>query len=56
MLGAARKGDVMDWRDKVANGIVDRPDVTQPAEGNKQFADFLISGLLLLIALGGLAM
>jgi hypothetical protein len=46
----------MDWRDKVANGIVVKSGVAQPAQANKQFADFLISGLLLLIALGGLAM
>jgi hypothetical protein len=45
----------MDWRDKV-NGFVVERGVAQPAEANKQFADFLISGLLLLIALGGLAM
>ena len=25
-----RKGDVMDWRDKVANGFVVKPGVTQP--------------------------
>jgi hypothetical protein len=46
----------MDWRDKVAGGFVVKPGVTQPAEANKQFADFLIGGLLLLMALGGLAM
>jgi len=46
----------MDWRDKVANGFVGKLGVTQPVEANTQFADFLISGLLLLMALGGLAM
>jgi hypothetical protein len=46
----------MDWRDKTANGFVVKPGVTQPVEANNQFADFLISGLLLLMALGGLAM
>ena len=46
----------MDWRDKAANEFVVRPGVTQPAEAKKELADFLISGLLLLMALGGLAM
>jgi hypothetical protein len=46
----------MDCRDKVANGLVVKLGVTQAAEANRQFADFLISGLLLLMALGGLAM
>jgi hypothetical protein len=46
---------VMDWRNKVADGFVTLG-VTQPAEMNKKFAYFLISGLILLIALGGLAM
>jgi hypothetical protein len=40
----------------VANGFVLKPDVTQPTEAKKELADFLISGLLLLMALGGLAM
>jgi hypothetical protein len=40
----------------VANGLVVKPGVTQPVQVNKEFADFLISGLLLLIALGGLVM
>jgi hypothetical protein len=46
----------MGWRDKVANEFVVNPGVAQPAQANKQYADFVISGLLLLIALGGLAM
>jgi hypothetical protein len=46
----------MDWRDKVANGFVVKLGVTQPVEANKRFPGFFISGLLLLIALGGLAM
>jgi hypothetical protein len=46
----------MDWRDKVANGFVVKLGVTQPVEANNQYADFLISGLLLLMALGSLAM
>jgi hypothetical protein len=46
----------MDWRDKVANGFVVKLGVTQPVEPNNQFADFFISGLLLLMALGSLAM
>ena len=46
----------MSWRDKVANGFVVKPDVTEPAKANKELADFFIGGLLLLIALGGLAM
>jgi hypothetical protein len=46
----------MDWRDKVANGFVVKLVVTEPVEANNQFADFLISGLLLLMALGSLAM
>jgi hypothetical protein len=46
----------MDWRDRVANGFVVKLDVTQPVEANKQFVDLFISGLLLLMALGGLAM
>jgi hypothetical protein len=45
----------MDWRDKVVYGF-DTLGVSQPAEGNKKFAYFLISGLILLMALGGLAM
>ena len=44
----------MDWRDKVENGFVVKLGVTQPAEANKR--DFFIGGLLLLMALGGLAM
>jgi hypothetical protein len=44
----------MDWRDRVANKFVVKLGVTQPVEANKR--DFLISGLLLLMALGGLAM
>jgi len=46
----------MDWRDKTANGFVVKLGVTQPVEAHKQFADFLIGGLLLLMALGSLAM
>jgi hypothetical protein len=46
----------MHWRDKTANGFVVKLGVTQPAVANMQFADFLISGLLLLMAIGGLAM
>jgi hypothetical protein len=46
----------MDWRDKTANGFVVKLGVTQPIEENKQFADFFIGGLLLLMALGSLAM
>jgi hypothetical protein len=46
----------MDWRDKVTNGFVVKLGVTQPVEANNQFADFFISGLLLLMALGSLAM
>jgi hypothetical protein len=46
----------VNWRDEVANGFVVKPGVTPPAEGHKQFADFFIGGVLLLIALGGLAM
>jgi hypothetical protein len=46
----------MDWRDKVANGFVVKVGVTQPIEENKQFADFFLGGLLLLMALGSLAM
>jgi hypothetical protein len=45
----------MDWRDKVAHGF-GTLGVTQPAEEKKKFAYFLISGLILLMALGGLAM
>ncbi len=43
-------------RDRTANESVVKLDVTQPVEANKRFADFLIIGLLLLMALGGLAM
>ncbi len=46
----------MDGRDKVANEFVVKLGVTQPAQANKEFADFFIGGLLLLMALGGLAM
>ena len=46
----------MDWRDRTANGFVVKLDVTRPVEANKRFADFLMSVLLLLMALGGLAM
>jgi hypothetical protein len=46
----------MDWRNKVADEFVVKPSVTQPAQANKEFADFFIGGLLLLMALGGLAM
>jgi len=46
----------MDWRDRVVSGFVVRPGVTRPVEANKQFAELFISGLLLLMALGGLAM
>jgi hypothetical protein len=44
----------MDWRDRAANGFVVKLGVTQPVEANKR--EFLIRGLLLLMALGGLAM
>jgi hypothetical protein len=44
----------MHWRDKTVNGLVVKLGVTQPAE--MQFADFLIIGLLLLMAIAGLAM
>jgi hypothetical protein len=46
----------MDWRDKVANGFVVKAGVTQPAQADKQLADLFLGGLLLLMALGGLAM
>ncbi len=46
----------MYWQDEVANGFAVKPGVTQPAQANRAFADFFIGGLLLLIALGGLAM
>jgi hypothetical protein len=46
----------MYWRDKVANGLLVKFGVTQPAVKDTQFADFFISGLLLLMAIGGLAM
>jgi hypothetical protein len=46
----------VNWRGEVANGFVVKPGVTQPAEAHKQFAEFFIGGLLLLIALGGLVM
>jgi hypothetical protein len=46
----------MDWRDNLTNGFVVKPGVTQPEETNRQFADLFIGGLLLLMALGGLAM
>jgi hypothetical protein len=46
----------MHWRDKTANGSVVKLEVTQPAVANTQFADLFISGLLLLMAIGGLAM
>jgi hypothetical protein len=42
----------MSWRNKVVNSFIVKPGVTQPVEANKQFADFFISGLLLLMALG----
>ena len=44
------------WRDKTAHGFVVKLAVTQPAEANMRFVDFLISGLLILMAIGGLAM
>jgi hypothetical protein len=46
----------MHWRDRTASEPVVKPDVTHPVEANKRFADFLITGLLLLMALGGFAM
>jgi hypothetical protein len=46
----------MHWRDKKANGFVVKLGVTHPAEASMQFVDFLISGLVLLMAIGGLAM
>jgi hypothetical protein len=46
----------MHWRDKVAKGLVAKLRVTQPIEVNTQFADFFITGLLILMAIGGLAM
>jgi hypothetical protein len=45
----------MEWRDKSAQRSA-KLGVTQLAEANKHFADFFISALLLLIAIGGLAM
>jgi hypothetical protein len=46
----------MHWRERTANEFVVKLGVTQPAAANKRFADFLISGLLLLMAIGGFAM
>jgi hypothetical protein len=46
----------MHWRDRTASEPVVKLDVTRPVEANKCFADFLIIGLLLLMALGGFAM
>jgi hypothetical protein len=46
----------MHWRDRTVNEFVVKLDVTQPVEANKRVADFLIIGLLLLMALGGFAM
>jgi hypothetical protein len=46
----------MNWRDEVASGLVVKRGVAQPAEAKKQFAEFFIGALLLLIALGGFAM
>jgi hypothetical protein len=46
----------MHRRDETANESVVKPGVTQPVVANQRFADFLISGLLLLMAIGGFAM
>jgi hypothetical protein len=46
----------MHGRDKTANEFVVKLGVTQPAVASKRFADFLISGLLLVMAIGGFAM
>jgi hypothetical protein len=46
----------MGWRDEVADESAVKLSVIRPAEANKPFAEFVIGGLLLLIALGGLAM
>jgi hypothetical protein len=46
----------MNGRDRTANESVVKLDVTRPVEANKRVADFLIIGLLLLMALGGFAM
>lgn len=36
----------------MVNSFIVKLGATQPVEANKQFADFFISGLLLLMALG----
>jgi hypothetical protein len=46
----------MHWRDRTASESAVKLDVTRPVEANNRFADFLIIGLLLLMALGGFAM
>jgi hypothetical protein len=46
----------MHWRDRTANESFVKLDVTQPVGADKPVADFLIIGLLLLMALGGFAM
>jgi hypothetical protein len=46
----------MHWRDRTARESVVQLHVTRSVKANKRFADFLIIGLLLLMALGGFAM
>jgi hypothetical protein len=46
----------MHWRDRTASEFVVKLDAPRPVEANKRFTDFLIIGLLLLMALGGFAM
>jgi hypothetical protein len=46
----------MDCLDRVAHGCEMTFGITQPVRAKKQLADLVIGGLLLVLALGGLAM
>ena len=46
----------MDWLDMLAGGFILKPGITQAAAAKRPVADLFIGGLLLVLALGGLAM
>jgi hypothetical protein len=46
----------MDWLDKLAGGFTLKPGTALAAEAKRPVVDIFIGGLLLVLALGGLAM
>jgi hypothetical protein len=46
----------MDWLDKLADGFILKPGFALATEAKRPVAELFIGGLLLVLALGGLAM